>query len=496
MNHPAAVILVVLAGALPGAAETGPGLVPVQLTLVDDQAIGYATFQSLNQKVVANNNGIFMTHLRRRNANYTAQQWRLSQSTDGGLRFSTIYEATDPTNPPVLETDEQDNLYLARPELRGGQGWIYLFRADKSYQDPRRVMFPRAAGDKYSFLRDGPRERFYYVSNSRILHAINPDGTLAFERELFNRGQTAYMEYPHLALDQRGGLHLGWTTQKRGVYLYWDIHTMSSDDGGQTWRTLGGKPIDLPADPDHHGITQRVTRDDEFDTASFLASMIALDGKLHMFYLAQTKPQFREHYLRLDLGTGERDVDLWPAFGGQRISFVNLDGFFVAGSEREHPTLYCVSNWRDHIACIASDDNGRSWYDYAVSNETMPTYAIGGCRTVTADGHIIGSFTSCPGRANALEPTSKVYFFKIKAGVCSVLDARAKFEDGVVSVDFSGVRGKPVQIRFRNQAGAWSDWGEYENPLHARIPVLPTHFQLKSGMGTESSVFPLRPAQR
>src|SRR5690348_16251826 len=59
-------------------------LAPIELTLIDDHAIGYGTFQSHNQKVVSNANGIFMTHLRQANKEYTAQTWRLSRSGDGG----------------------------------------------------------------------------------------------------------------------------------------------------------------------------------------------------------------------------------------------------------------------------------------------------------------------------------------------------------------------------------------------------------------------------
>lgn len=52
-------------------------LAPIQTTCVDDDATGYATFQSHNQKVLANARGIFMTYIRRRDEPYRAQQWRL-----------------------------------------------------------------------------------------------------------------------------------------------------------------------------------------------------------------------------------------------------------------------------------------------------------------------------------------------------------------------------------------------------------------------------------
>lgn len=84
----------------------------IETVCVDDQATGYGTFQSHNQKVVSNRNGIFMTHIRTRNEAFTAQQWRLSRSIDGGQSFVTLYEDTHATGPPVLETDEDDNVYL------------------------------------------------------------------------------------------------------------------------------------------------------------------------------------------------------------------------------------------------------------------------------------------------------------------------------------------------------------------------------------------------
>ena len=73
------------------------GLAGIEITLVDDHAFGFGTFQSHNQKVVSNRNGLFITHIRARNEAYTAQQWRLSHSADGGRRFTTLYEATDAT---------------------------------------------------------------------------------------------------------------------------------------------------------------------------------------------------------------------------------------------------------------------------------------------------------------------------------------------------------------------------------------------------------------
>src|SRR2546427_2772453 len=112
------------------------GLTRVELTCIDPAATGYGTFQSHNQKVVSNRRGFFMTHIRTRNEAYTAQQWRLSWSRDGGRSFATLFESTDATNPPILETDDRDNLYLVRPDFVDGHAYLLRFFATNDYRAP------------------------------------------------------------------------------------------------------------------------------------------------------------------------------------------------------------------------------------------------------------------------------------------------------------------------------------------------------------------------
>jgi hypothetical protein len=108
----------------------------VQLTLVDDHVIGYATFQSHNQKVVQNQHGIFLTYVKTRNDSYSAQEWRVMRSRDGGRTFQLVHQATAATHPPVIETDPAGNLYLVHADLTGGQGKFYRFLAALDYQSP------------------------------------------------------------------------------------------------------------------------------------------------------------------------------------------------------------------------------------------------------------------------------------------------------------------------------------------------------------------------
>jgi hypothetical protein len=181
---------------------------------------------------------------------------------------------------------------------------------------------------------------------------------------------------------------------------------------------MSRQPVSLPVIADEGGPADRITLDDEFEFHTWLSSFLAKDGKAHFLYLAQTQPA-RQHYVRYDLKSARRELDLQPDFRGERLALRNLDGFFAANSRVPGSTLYCVS--RDaatsRIACLASDDNGATWYDYAVSDPVQNPYSIGGCREITTDGFILGSFTDQTTPTTDVGGGSKVYFFKIKSGL-------------------------------------------------------------------------------
>src|SRR3954453_5945696 len=89
------------------------GVRTIELTTIDPDATGYGTFQSHNQKVLANKAGIFATSLHRHTSAYEPANWRLSRSTDGGRTFTVIFESDNPTKAPSIETDDESNIYLA-----------------------------------------------------------------------------------------------------------------------------------------------------------------------------------------------------------------------------------------------------------------------------------------------------------------------------------------------------------------------------------------------
>ncbi len=399
-----------------GALAAQPKPQPIELICVDPEATGYGTFQSHNQKVVWNRRGFFMTHIRSRNDAYTAQAWRLSHSADAGRAFRTLHSETNATNPPLIESDAADNLYVVRPDFVDGHAYLYRFLSSEDYATPHITRIPGGAAGKYSMVLDEPRRQLAFFSHNNSFHRIGLDGSVLSSITLFRRGESAILQYPLCHLDEFGVLHAAWTSQKHGVYLYWDIHYLQSRDGGLTWGRMDGNRVTVPVAADESGDSDRITLDDEFDSHTWLASLLAQGGKAHFLYLAQTNPP-RQHYVRYDLKTARREVDRHPEFTAQQLSLRGLDGFFTRSTAGPSPPLFCVS--RDatspRLACLMSDDNGSTWKDHAVSEPLTNPYAIGGCRTVTSDGWIIGSFTDQIAPTTDPGGGSKVYFFRIRA---------------------------------------------------------------------------------
>jgi hypothetical protein len=417
VNFPVFVVYVSFSSAqIAGFSPPDGTLNSIETTCVDPSATGYGTFQSHNQKVVANARGIFMTHIRTRNEPYTAQQWRLSWSRDGGKTFETLYEATHATNPPILETDEAGNIYLIRPDFVDTHAYLYRFPAEKDYAEPVVTRIPHGAAGKYSMVLDRLRKQIYYFAHNTSFHRIALDGAIKSSGNLLKDGPSAMLQYPLLFLDASGTLHAAWTTQKKGVYLYWDIHYLQSPDGGVSWRTMNGSPVEPPVVADEHGPADRITLDDEFDAHTWLSSFMVHGGKAHFLYLAQMQAP-RQHYVRYDLASASRERDVQPQFKGEALQIRSLDGFFATRSAEPDATIYVVARDADspRLVCLASDDHGSTWRDHAVSAPFINPYSIGGCREVTPDGWIIGSFTEQVASTLDSGGGSKVHFFRIRA---------------------------------------------------------------------------------
>jgi hypothetical protein len=386
--------------------------IPVERTVLDAKATGYATFQSHNQKVVSNQHGIFTAHIRTRNDAYTAQTWRISRSTDGGRTFVTIHEDTHATNPPVLENDAAGNVYAMRVDFQNGKGYLYRFLAENDFKNPSITEVPHAAAGKYAMAIDEPRGQLYFFSHNNSLHVIGLDGVLRSSKVLLKQGKNAVLQYPQLRIAKNGALHAAWTTQKNSVYLYHDIHHMVSSDAGVTWNNLNGEVLKQPVIADDTGAAMLISLEEEFDVHTWLSSFAIKGGKLHFAYMAQSTPG-REHYMRYDIESAQRDIHLSPQFGEKDYQVRGLDGFFATASESADTPLHYVGAYNGHIVCLVSRDNGATWRGHARLEEVFNPYGIGGFRDITEDGYLVGTFTDSGGTgANA---KSKVHFIKIRA---------------------------------------------------------------------------------
>jgi hypothetical protein len=387
----------------------------IATTLVDAEALHFATFQSNNQKVVHNKRGIFMTYNRSRDEKYNAQQWRVMQSTDGGKTFTRVYESTDPTNPPALETDSADNLYIGHPDWVKFDVVLVRLLASEDYRTPHITRAPKASAGKYSMALDEKRQQVCYFSHSGKLVRFGLDGSIKSNTLLLRRGEKAVQEYTHLHLDAGGTLHAAWTSLNVPIRRYWGIHHLQSADGGETWQSFTTKNLPLPIIADETGPSDRITLDDEFEPSTWLANTLTKDGKTHFIYAAKTEPP-RQHHVRYDIATGNREIDHSPALRGETIELNINDGFLASSTHDPGSALFAIGRTLRapvRLACLRSDDNGTTWKDHALSEPLTQPYSVGGCREITPDGQIIGSFTDVTGEKINGYPRGRVYFFRI-----------------------------------------------------------------------------------
>ena len=206
----------------------------------------------------------------------------------------------------------------------------------------------------------------------------------------------------------------------------------------------------------------------------------------------------KQRYVRLNARTGVREVDVPRLFQRTNDTVTALDGFFASRASLPHSTLYFVSSIENEtrLTCMASDDEGQSWYLYAQSEQTFVrqkwhgTYSIGGTPELTAAGRIVGTFTHPHTNADSFyEPDSgSVYFLRIQAG---------RSQATVANVAPSGVRsksasqrsaGSPQQCAFAPRQGN----GARSCPMAARWthPCPGSRFSINCAAGCESSRLP------
>lgn len=389
-------------------------LAPIELTLIDDNATGYATFQSHNQKVVGNERGIFLTYIKSRNEAYTAQHWRLLWSQDEGATFHELYADTHATNPPVLETDKANNVYLAHPKFDTGEVLFYRFLAAEDYATPHMTTIPNAAAGKYSMVLNEESQECYFFSHNNTFHTISLDGTLESSIQLTKAGKEAGIQYPHIILSEKPGHLIAlWTTQEHGRYMYRSIHAIQSHDFGKSWHALHNeKKLKLPVVVDEGGPSTLLSKTAEFDIHTWLCSATARAGFLHTMYLAQGTPStFR--YQSHRFAYPDQHIEHSPILQGDTLSIKGFDGFFITSPTPEQYKITAMSSNAGHLVALQSQCNGQNWKDLATSTQPFNVYSLGGYRHYHQDRYIIGTFTDQVGSNQAGKTDFKVYFFKI-----------------------------------------------------------------------------------
>ena len=377
-----------------------------ELTLVDSTAHAFATFQSHNQKVVSNQFGIFMTHIRSRNTAYTAQTWRLSMSKNGGKTFETIYEDIHATNPPVIETDTEGNIYLVRVDLLDSHAYLYRFLASKDFKDPEISQISGGAAGKYSMILDETEDQLVFVSKRNKLFHINLDGTVVERTNILQPGKNAFMMYPLLSISEEGDLHFAWTNQKYGQYMYWDIHHMYLPKGDSIWKNMGASSLDLPPISDDTGPTTRISQDNEFEVHTRLSNFMVKDDKAHFLYLAQSRPK-HQYYVRYDIATGLEEIR-------HELDEIQSLGGVLVKDKLSSSRLYCISMKGGYLVAMVSNNHGDDWSVFAKGALKFRSGSLGGFRETTEDGFIIGTFTDQKSPPSSLNSDSHVYFYKIK----------------------------------------------------------------------------------
>jgi hypothetical protein len=408
------VLLLVACPILVSQAQESTTLREIQLTLIDDSVIHSATFQSNTQHVVSNRQGIFVAFVKSRNEDYTAQNWRLVRSTNVGRSFSLVAEGVAATNPPVLETDEADNLYLCRVDWKNNNSYIDCFSPSDDYKKARTLELPGVAGGKFAMGLDRSRQRLCYITLDGVLHRVSVSGQTMPPTKLLSHGQHAVLQYPSLHFDDRNDLYFCWTTVAHGKYLYYDIHVVRSTDGGDSWETLAGKPLTIPFAADDGGPADLISLKSEFDVTTWLANALLRFGKLHAIYETQSEPR-RYNYVRMDTVSGKEELRTTPEFGGKTLRVQGLDGGLASQANKPDAPIFAVVRdaSRARLVCLRSDDQGTSWRDWAVGPDVVSPYATGTCREITANGSVIGTFTDAIEPSNDNVGKSKVYFFSI-----------------------------------------------------------------------------------
>lgn len=394
------------------------------LQILSDRGAHFSTFASQMRRLVSCRAGCFLSFTQDVDG---ARSVILMRSRDDGGTFEAFdYLPAGPNDyrPAALATDGESAVFAALPEIGAldtapDRRWfLHRYDADSAAV---RTTYKRDMGpggsNNVTLMYDAGRNLLHYCTivgstparKCRNWLSINPhSGRMAVRRALTTLpdGRDGF-HYPHLAA-HRDSLFLAWTSWEQRRSIYDSIAIARSDDGGARWTTLAGAPLVLPFDGSPNGPAGSLLVEDDRGLSAPLGAFTAYGGALHLFYSTMSAPAWRQTYLRFDL-----DSQRWhrtnPRWGGSELEINGLDAAFVSARDR----ILAVGNRSGNaIAVLASDDAGRSWFDYGLvpMPEGLIPYGIHAC--LTPDNALLCLFTACPASGCG---ASKVLTFRMEA---------------------------------------------------------------------------------
>ena len=364
-----------------------------------------------------------MVYIRTATAVYTAQTWRLKQSTDGGATFTTLYDDDSAYSAPAMETDSSGNLYLIAP-LGATDAKFYKFLASDYTTPSVTTTLTGLSSDKITMALDEANDRVYCGSISNKFVALDLDGVVVTgPTTLTQDGSIAINEYPNLQVDNLGNLYCAITTQEIGAspINYYNILWFVSRDLGVTWEKADGTGLSLPITMDTT-TTNQVTRNYDVGANTFLSSFIYANERLHfLYYLDDGGNDYQQVYVRINPTTGAEEIrTIQPLVCNPTVS--GLDGFFIRdtfGTFASPDILRVVTTYDNrYLVSGISEDNGETWNRNKILDTAPATgwrlYASGGFRQLVGSTYGYGTFTHQNLATNPVTGSGDTYFIKME----------------------------------------------------------------------------------
>ncbi len=212
-----------------------------------------ATAYSMSNRIITGGGKIFVTWL---DNSLTAKIMSYDITASTWSNVYTVGNGADDKSGPVITMDSSGNIYFAY----GPNNGLFTFTRTVSPYDISAWQRTRTFGDAAAYPS-------LVCDNTDTLHCAYKGGktpqSLMFQTytngniwtnplEIVNCGaNSSYTQYGNsLAVSSNGDLHLGfhiydYNIVKAGKYVGY----LRSKDGGRTWETVNGTPVNLPANP-------------------------------------------------------------------------------------------------------------------------------------------------------------------------------------------------------------------------------------------------------